>query len=386
MLYPLLEPFRETLAIANLLSYLTVRGALAAAVALVLGIALGPAVIRLLTRWNIGQQVRGAGIPDLYERHKGKQGTPTMGGILILSCLLVAIVLFGDLTNRAVQIVVAVTVLMGVLGFLDDWKKLRRQQYKGVTKRGKILWQGAVALFVGWWLYAYPPHAVYYVTEQPDQEILGPPAPVRVQPGSVQLPFIKNTFIQLGPLYILLVALVIVGTTNAVNLTDGLDGLAAGCMIVATATYGVMAYLIGRSDFTRYLNVAYVPVAGELAVFCLALAGAAMAFLWYNCYPAHIFMGDTGSLAMGGALGTVAVMLRQELLLLLVGGIFAAEAVSVILQVISRKYFNDYRLFRMAPLHHHFELGGWKESQVIVRFWIVAIILGVLGLITLKVR
>lgn len=385
MLYPLLESYRETLGVANLLAYLTVRGALAALLALLVGILVGPATIAWLRRLKIGQHVRGQGIPDLYEKHKGKQGTPTMGGILIIGSLAIALLAFGDLRSPALQVVLIVTLLMGALGFVDDWLKLRRKQYKGLNKRQKILWQGSVSVCVGAWLYWHAPPATYFVSP-PHSDRAEATVGRTVPRASIQLPFLKNTFVRLGPFYILFVALVIVGATNAVNLTDGLDGLAAGCIVLACTAYGILAYLIGRVDYTRYLNVAYVPGAGELAVFCLALSGAGMAFLWWNCYPARMFMGDTGSLALGGALGAVAVVLRQELLLLVIGGVFAMEALSVVIQVISRRYFNDYRVFRMAPLHHHFELMGWHETQVIVRFWIVAAILSVLGLITLKIR
>lgn len=351
--------------VKNLVSYISFRSAMAALTSLVFGILLGKPVIRLLIRLKVGQQIRGAGIPDLYERHKGKAGTPTMGGILILASIVISVLLWCDLRNRLVWLALATTLWLGSIGFYDDWLKLVRKQYKGLNKRSKLIGQMTLGLLIGLILYYDP---------------------LTRETGTViGFPFIKTLMIDLGILYIPFVMLVIVGTSNAVNLTDGLDGLATGCVIAAALSFGVLTYLVGRVDFTRFLFIEHVPGSGELTVFVSALVGASLAFLWYNAHPAEIFMGDTGSLALGGALGAVAVFIKQEFLLPIIGGIFVAEALSVIIQVTAIRRWNR-RVFLMAPLHHHFEMKGWHETKIITRFWIISALLGIFGLVTLKMR
>ncbi len=349
----------------NLSGYISFRSAMAALTALAIGVALGGPVIRMLTRLRIGQPIRGKGIPDLYERHKGKAGTPTMGGLLILAAIAVSVLLWADLSNRLVWMALASTLFLGSLGFWDDWLKLQRKEYKGLPKRAKLLGQMLLGLLIGSTLYLFPL--------------------TRESGTAIAFPFFKTLVINLGILYIPFVMVVIVGTSNAVNLTDGLDGLAIGCVIAAAMSLAVLTYIVGRVDLTRFLIIEYVPESAEVTVFVAALIGAGMAFLWFNAHPADIFMGDTGSLALGGALGTVAVFIKQELLLLLIGGIFVAEALSVIIQVTAFRRWNR-RVFLMAPLHHHFEMKGWHESKIIIRFWIISALLGIFGLATLKMR
>ncbi len=351
--------------VGNLLDYITFRAAMAAVTSLLLGIFAGPPVIRQLQRMKIGQQIRGDGIPDLYEKHKEKAGTPTMGGILILMAVIVSLFFWGDLSNRLLLMAIFAMLALGGLGMADDWIKLTRKNYKGLTKKQKIIGQVSVGLLIGLMVYLVP----------------------LTRDGATELhfPFLKNFALNLGLLYIPFVMLVIVSTSNAVNLTDGLDGLAIGCVVIAALPYGVLAYIIGRTDFSSFLLIEYVPGAGELAVFIAAVAGAGLAFLWYNAHPAQIFMGDTGSLALGGALGTVAVFIKQEMLLPIIGGIFVAEALSVIIQIYAVRRWNR-RVFRMAPLHHHFEMKGWHETKIITRFWIISVLLGIFGLATLKMR
>lgn len=339
---------------------------MAAATALIIGIWIGPTVMRWLNHLNVKQQIRGEGIPDLYALHQHKHNTPTMGGLMILMSMLAALVLWGDWTNLYLWLAMGVTLLLGGVGFLDDYAKLRRQNHRGLNKKQKFSLQLAIGLLFGL--------AIYWL-EIKEGEVL----------TDMVFPFFKNFVIYAGWLYIPLAILVIVGTSNAVNLTDGLDGLAIGCVIIAGATYAVLAYLVSRTDYSGYLFLRYVPRGSELTVFCAALVGAGMAFLWYNSHPAEMFMGDTGSLALGGAIGVVALLIKQEFLLPLIGGIFVVEALSVIIQVYSIRR-RGKKVFLMAPIHHHFEMKGWHESKVIIRFWIVAAILGTLGLATLKMR
>lgn len=358
-------PFGWSADLRNLVGYISVRSAMAALTALLLGILLGKPVIAMLTRLKIGQQIRGEGIPDLYERHKGKAGTPTMGGVLIIAAIMIAVLLWGNLENRLTWMAIISTVWLGIVGFCDDFLKLRRKKYKGLTKRTKLVGQITLGLAIGLIIFFAP--------------LTGKNS------TGVTFPFFKNLVLELGVLYIGFVVLVIVGTSNAVNLTDGLDGLAVGCVIAAAMAFAVLTYIVGRVDFSRFLFIQHIPGSGELTVFVAALIGASMAFLWYNAHPADIFMGDTGSLALGGALGTVAVLIKQEMLLLIIGGVFVAEAVSVIVQVYAVRKMNR-RIFLMAPLHHHFEMKGWHESKIITRFWIISALLGIFGLVTLKLR
>ncbi len=355
----------------NLAQYVSVRSAGAATTAFVLGILLGPAAIRMLARLKAGQVIRGVGKPEhvelkqLHAAQKVKEGTPTMGGILILALLAVSILLWGDLSSRLLWLAALTALFLGVLGFVDDYLKLSRRNYKGVPGRIKLLVEFLYAGAVGVYLYTHPIHAEY--------------------PTNLSLPFLKGILPDLGMFYIFFVAAVIVGSANATNLADGMDGLAIGTFSVAIGTFGVLAYVISRPDWCADLYLIHVTGSGELVVFCAALLGASIAFLWYNAHPARVFMGDTGSLALGSALGITAVLLKQEALLLLIGGIYVVEALSVIIQVGYFKITGN-RVFRMSPIHHHFQMNGVPESRIVIRFWIVAIILGMLGLVSIKVR
>ena len=357
MLYHLLFPLEASVPAFNVFRYITFRSAGAAMTALLLSLLFGPWMIRTLRRMSVGQSIREEG----PQSHLGKAGTPTMGGVLILFALLVPTLLWARLDNVYVWVAVLSTLAFGAIGFTDDWLKVRRRTNKGLSARAKLLLQAIVALGVGWVLYRLP------------------------IASTLSFPFFKDLVYDLGPFYLLLVVVVLVGSSNAVNLTDGLDGLAIGATLIAAATYSIFTYIAGHRTVAEYLQVAYVPGVGEVAVFCSALVGASLGFLWWNSHPAEVFMGDVGSLAIGGAIGTVALLSKQEPLLIVVGGLFVLEALSVILQVASFK-LRGKRVFRMAPLHHHFELAGWKEPQIIVRFWILAILFALLSLSTLKLR
>ncbi|MBW2108013.1 MAG: phospho-N-acetylmuramoyl-pentapeptide-transferase [Deltaproteobacteria bacterium] len=359
MLYYLLYPFHTIFSALNVFRYITFRTIYASLTALLICLLLGPWAIRKLSRHDVGQYVR----DDGPATHSVKTGTPTMGGLLILLAVLVATLLWGNLGNVYVWVVLLVTVGFGAIGFLDDYLKLIKRQSRGLTAKSKLGMQIVLGLLVGTMLYFRPGFETH-----------------------VSVPFLKGVSPDLGLGYIFFAAFVIVGTSNAVNLTDGLDGLAIGPVTIASATYVVLSYVTGHVKIAEYLQIQYVAGSGELAVFCGALVGAGMGFLWYNTYPAQLFMGDVGSLSLGAALGTAAVITKHEILLALVGGIFVVEALSVIFQVGFFKVSNGRRIFKMAPLHHHFELKGWPEPKVIVRFWIIAIFLGLLSLSTLKLR
>ena len=365
MFHLFLYPLRASFSPFNIFGYITFRAAMAAITAFIIGVLLGPYIINWLRKMKIGQQIRGEGIPDLYERHQDKAGTPTMGGILILLSILISVLLWGNFYNQYVFLVLAVTFALGLIGFYDDYLKLRKKHYSGLGKKGKIIGQILIALFFGSYLYF---NSDFSSTK-----------------GLVGFPFFKNMVINLGIFYIVVEAFILVGTSNAVNLTDGLDGLAIGCVIITGMAYAILSYIIGRHDYSNYLHLIYVPGGGELTVVCAALVGAGMAFLWYNCHPAEMFMGDTGSLALGGTIGAIAIVIKQEFLLPIIGGVFLAEAISVILQVGSYK-LRGKRIFLMSPLHHHFEMKGWHETKIITRFLIVAVILSMLGLATVKLR
>ncbi len=358
MLYHLLFPLHATYSFFNVFRYITFRTIYASITALLLCFILGPWLIRELEAKQIGQTIR----TDGPESHQVKAGTPTMGGLLIVLASVVPTLLWANLYNPYIWIVVFVTVGFGAIGFIDDYKKVIKKDSKGLSPRGKLLGQFLVASVAAGLL------SMDIGLNQ-----------------TVSIPFFKNLHPSMGMLYIPFIILVIVGASNAVNLTDGLDGLAIGPSIIAAGTYMLFAYLAGNIKISSYLQIPYVPGAGELTIFCGSLAGAGIGFLWYNTYPAQVFMGDTGSLAIGGALGVVAVMVKQEIVLALVGGVFVMEALSVIFQVSSYKW-RKKRIFRMAPIHHHFELKGWAEPKIIVRFWIVSIILALLAISTLKIR
>ncbi|MCU0833993.1 MAG: phospho-N-acetylmuramoyl-pentapeptide-transferase [Chromatiaceae bacterium] len=340
--------------------YITLRGILAVLTALLISFVVGPAMIRRLRRYKIGQTVR----DDGPQSHLSKAGTPTMGGALMLVAVAVSTLLWADLGNRYVWLVLLATLAFGAIGLVDDYKKLVLKNPRGLAARYKYLWQSVVGLAAAVYLYA--------IATTPAETAL-------------LIPYLKDVSIQLGPWFILLTYLVIVGSSNAVNLTDGLDGLAVLPTVLVCGALGVFTYAAGHVEISAYLKIPYVPGVGELVVFCGALVGAGLGFLWFNTYPAQVFMGDVGALALGAALGLVAVTSRQELVLLIMGGVFVAETLSVMLQVASFK-LTGRRIFRMAPLHHHFELKGWPEPRVIVRFWIITVILVLIGLASLKIR
>jgi phospho-N-acetylmuramoyl-pentapeptide-transferase len=365
MLFHLLYIFRQEISGLNVVRYITVRTAAASLTALFLVLVLGPWMIERLRRLQIGQYIR----EDGPQAHRAKAGTPTMGGLLILAGVIVPTLLWADLTNRNIWMLVFATTACGAIGFADDYIKVVKKRSLGLTARKKLGGQILVGLMLG--------GAIYWLS-----------CIDLVQYGNATrlvFPFFKHVRPDLGALYILFAALVVVGSTNAVNLTDGLDGLAIGSTLIAAAAFTVLSYVSGHRVLSEYLDLLYQPGVGEITVFCGALVGASIGFLWWNCYPAQIFMGDVGSLSLGGAIGTVAILIKQELLLFFVGGLFVVEALSVILQVASFK-LTGKRIFRMAPLHHHFELLGWKEPQVIIRFWIIAFVFALFSLTTLKLR
>ncbi len=353
----LIAQYFEFEGLANLIRYQTFRAGAALTTALVIRLIIGPRFIAMLrVRQGKGQPIR----EDGPQSHLAKRGTPTMGGLMILVSLVISLLLWMDLTSPLVWACLAVTVGFGAIGFLDDYDKVKKRTTAGVPGRVRLAAEFAVAGF-----------AVWMVASQVDTNLY--------------VPFLSGRYIPLGPLYYLFAAFVIVGAGNAVNLTDGLDGLATMPVIIAAGTFAIIAYLAGRADFSNYLGIPHVPRAGELAILCAGIMGAGLAFLWFNAPPAAVFMGDTGSLALGGALGAIAVSAHHESVLGIVGGMFVAEALSVIIQVAVYKRTGK-RVFKMAPIHHHFEQLGWKESTVVIRFWIISIVLAMIGLSTLKLR
>jgi len=369
--------------------YLTLRAVMAAATALVIGLAAGPAVIRRLQSLKIGQPIRGYGM----ESHLSKSGTPTMGGVLILIAIASSTLLWVDLSNRFVWICLIVTLGFGAIGWVDDWRKVVNKDPEGMPSREKYLWQSLIGILAALCL-------VFSISENSNGRVIelfvnwvSSGFDVSLPPkAGLLLPFFKQVSYPLGVLgFVVLTYLVIVGSSNAVNLTDGLDGLAIMPVVMVGSALGVFSYVTGSLIYSKYLFLPHIPGAGELLIFCAAIAGAGLAFLWFNTHPAQVFMGDVGALALGAALGTVAVIVRQEIVLAMMGGVFVAEALSVMLQVLyfkytRKKYGEGRRFFRMAPLHHHFEKQGWKETQVVVRFWIITMLLCLLGLSTLKLR
>jgi phospho-N-acetylmuramoyl-pentapeptide-transferase len=369
--------------------YLTFRSVMAALTALLIGLAAGPAVIRRLRELKIGQPVRGYGM----ESHLSKSGTPTMGGVLILLSIAVSTLLWVDLSNRFVWIVLLVTLGFGAIGWADDWRKVVNKDPEGMRSREKYFWQSVIGLLAALYL-------VFSISENSNMQVLelfgnwaASGFDVSLPPkAGLLLPFIKEVSYPLGVLgFVVLTYLVIVGSSNAVNLTDGLDGLAIMPVVMVGSALGVFAYVTGSAVYSKYLLFPHIPGSGELMVFCAAMAGAGLAFLWFNAHPAQVFMGDVGALALGGALGTIAVIVRQEIVLAIMGGIFVVEALSVMAQVMyfkytRRRFGEGRRLLKMAPLHHHFEKSGWKETQVVVRFWIITMLLCLVGLSTLKLR
>jgi phospho-N-acetylmuramoyl-pentapeptide-transferase len=365
-------------------NYLTLRAVLAAATSLMIGLFSGPYVIRKLAALKIGQSVR----PEGPQSHLSKSGTPTMGGALILLSIAVTTLLWADLANRFVWAVLLVTLAFGAIGWVDDYRKVVHRNPKGMSSKEKYFWQSLVgvlaSLYLAFAIAAPATNQIWPLVQQWAGNGFVLDLPAR---SDLIVPFFKNIGYPMGVLgFAVLSYFVIVGTSNAVNLTDGLDGLAIMPTVMIGAALGVFAYVIGRADFARYLLFPYIPGAGELVVFCGAMAGSGLAFLWFNAYPAQVFMGDVGALALGAALGTIAVILRQEIVLFIMGGVFVAETVSVMMQVAWFRWSGGKRIFRMAPLHHHFELSGWKETQVVVRFWIISMMLVLVGLSTLKIR
>src|SRR5215212_2381729 len=362
VLYYLLYPLRNIIAGFNVFRYITFRTAFAALTALLISFVLGPWLIERMRRIKLGQYIREEG----PKSHQQKAGTPTMGGILINVAILIPTILWADISNPYIWIVLFVTFAYGAIGFIDDYRKLAKKRNMGLSAKEKFTAQFAIALLAGLAIAYLPSIHNNYST-------------------ALTFPFLKNFTPNIGFLYIPFIMVILVGASNAVNLTDGLDGLAIGSTLVAGVTYTILTYAAGHARIAEYLRIAWVPQTAELAVFCGAMVGASLGFLWFNAHPAEIFMGDVGSLALGGAIGCLAVMIKQELLLVLVGGLFVLEALSVILQVASFK-LTGRRIFKMSPLHHHFELSGWKETKVVVRFWIIAVIFAMLALATLKLR
>jgi phospho-N-acetylmuramoyl-pentapeptide-transferase len=367
MLYELLLPLKTHFSPLNLLQYITFRSASAALAALFISFLIGPWIIHKLRYHHIGEEIRSSG----PESHIAKKGTPTMGGIIILGSVVLPTLLFADLSNTFIQIMLLAVIWMGGIGFLDDYLKVVKKVKKGLIGRYKLIGQITLGILISLWLYNTPEYdSIRSVTS---------------------IPFLKNYELDLGIFYPVIIIMVITGTSNAVNLTDGLDGLAAGLLAICFTVFSAIAYISGRVDFSDYLNIVYLPGAGELTVFTAAITGACIGYLWFNANPAEVFMGDTGSLSTGAALGTLAVLLKKELLLAIIGGVFVWEAVSVMLQVSYYRWTKirtgtGQRIFKMAPIHHHYELKGWPESRIVIRFWIIGILLALFSLTTFKIR
>jgi len=384
-----LQTLSPELGFFRVFQYLTLRAVMAAVTALLIGLLAGPFVIRRLIELKIGQPIR----EYAMQTHLSKSGTPTMGGVLILFSIAISTLLWSDLSNRFVWIVLLVTLGFGAIGWVDDWRKVVLKDPEGMRSREKYLWQSLIGLIAALYL-------VFSISERSNLRVLElffswvqSGFDINLPPkAGLLLPFVKEVSYPLGVFgFVILTYLVIVGSSNAVNLTDGLDGLAIMPVVMVGSSLGVFAYVAGSAVYSRYLFFPHIPGAGELLIFCSAMAGAGLAFLWFNTHPAQVFMGDVGALALGAALGTIAVIVRQEIVLAIMGGIFVVEALSVMLQVIwfkytKKRYGQGRRFFRMAPLHHHFEKSGWKETQVVVRFWIITMLLCLVGLSTLKLR
>ncbi len=360
MFYHLLYPLHDAWSLLNVFQYISFRAAYATITALLISFIFGNWVIRRLESLQIGETIRSDG----PAHHNAKAGTPTMGGVLIITASVLPTLLWADLTNRFVQLALLATFWMGALGFIDDWLKVVKKHPKGMIGRVKLTGQVGFGLLL-WAI----------LTQGGDETA-----------ARTAVPFVKDALFDLGILYLPLVVCVVAGTSNSVNLTDGLDGLAIGLSAFAFLGFAGLSYVTGNTIFADYLNIVYLPGAGELTIYCASVVGAALGFLWFNAHPARIFMGDTGSLALGGALGTVAILVKRELLLVVIGGMFVLEALSVMLQVAWFRWRGGRRIFRMAPLHHHFELGGWSETQVVVRFWIVGILLLLFSMSTIKLQ
>ncbi len=357
-----LSEFRDTVFALNIFRYITFRAGMAAVTTFLFCVILGPFFINKLRDLKVREIAKRDDCPTLHQFQAAKEGTPTMGGIFIIGSILFSMLLWGNLSNPYICLTLFTCVWLAVLGAVDDYIKLSRKGQRGLTRRSKLIWQVMIGCFVGSYVYFNPGTST-----------------------KLSIPFLKTLILNLGVFYVPFVALIVVGTSNAVNLTDGLDGLAIGCVLVVSLTLGILSYITGHAVISEYLFIPFVAGSGELAVFCAAITGASLGFLWFNCYPASVFMGDVGSLSLGGTLGVIAVLIKKELLLVIAGGIFVVEALSVIMQVTSFRLWNK-RIFKVSPLHHHLQLSGWKESKIIIRFWIIAIILALITLTTLKIR
>ncbi len=346
----------------NVFRYITFRASMAAVTTFLICVIFGPFFTKVLKKKKIQEYAKRADCPDLDKFAESKNGIPTMGGLFIIGSIVISVLLWADISNRYILLTLLTCVYLAVLGFMDDWVKLTRPGHAGLKPRTKFLWQIFLASFISANIIFDPNTAT-----------------------QLDVPFFKNLMIDIGMFYFVLVAVMIIGTTNAVNLTDGLDGLAIGCVLIVSVTLAILSYLSGHIGFTQYLFIPYIPKAAELTVFCTAMAGASLGFLWFNGHPATVFMGDTGSLSLGGAIAVIAVLIKKELLLVILGGIFVLEAVSVILQVASFK-MTKKRIFLMAPFHHHLQMSGWHESKIIIRFWIINIVLALIAMMTLKIR
>jgi phospho-N-acetylmuramoyl-pentapeptide-transferase len=362
MLYHLLYPLKTYFSALNLFRYITFRAAGAAVTSLLISLIIAPIIIKFLKKFHFGEKINNVH-EKLYEKHKSKEGIPTMGGIILLISICISVLLWADLSNVYIRIGLITILWLGVIGFIDDYLKCIAKKSKGLSAKTKFLGQILLFIGIGVWFSLYCPDKFYII-----------------------FPFFKNIVVYIGVFYFVVLFFVIVGTSNAVNLTDGLDGLAIGCVIIAAAAYAVLSYISGNTIFSSYLSIPFINGAGELSIFCTAIIGAGLGFLWFNSYPAQVFMGDTGSLALGGIIGIIAVMIKQELLLIIVGGVFVIEALSVIIQVVYFKKTGGKRFFLISPLHHHFEMKGLQEPKIVVRFWILAIIFAVISLCTLKIR
>jgi phospho-N-acetylmuramoyl-pentapeptide-transferase len=372
VLYHLLYPLRDIISGLNIFRYITFRAASAAVFALLISFLIGPVIVRMLRQKQVGEEIREDGPPT----HKAKQGVPTMGGLIILGSVLIPTLLFGRLDNPYILLSLGVFVWMGLLGFLDDYLKAIKHKKKGLVAKYKWIGQISIGIIIGIILLTYPEifskNFAAHLTE-------------------TTMPFLKDVYFPFGIFYIPIIIIVLSGTSNGVNLTDGLDGLAIGVVGIASAAMAAMCYITGHIKFSDYLNIIYLDGSGELTIFCAAIMGASLGFLWYNAYPAQVFMGDTGSLSLGGALGIMAILIKKELFLIVIGGVFVLEALSVIVQryyfkYTKRKYGEGRRVFKMAPIHHHYELMGWAEPKVVVRFWILEILLVLILLSMFKIR
>jgi phospho-N-acetylmuramoyl-pentapeptide-transferase len=362
MIYHFLYPLKDLFFGFNVLRYITFRTVMATVTAFILSLVLGKILIPKFANLKIKEKIRKNDSAKLDDLHRHKEGTPTMGGVFILLSIILTVLFWADLTNKFILLCLFTYLYLGILGFSDDFLKLKAHASKGLSVKRKLFWQVMLGLIIGTFLYFDPEFTL-----------------------DLNIPFFKKLIIDLGIFYIFFTVLVIVGSSNAVNITDGLDGLAIGCVIISALSIAILSYITGHTKFSEYLFLPYVDGSAELTVFCGAIIGASLGFLWFNCHPAEVFMGDVGSLALGGTLGAIAIFIKKELLLLLLGGIFVIEAASVLLQVGSFK-LRKKRIFKIAPIHHHFQFLGWDESKVIIRFWIIAIILALLTLATIKLR